>query len=112
MEYKITNTVEYLFIQDGSEIIAHLPLNNSPILEGVDLLPPLEDEVDKYIQSLQQPKIPVGFKSDVEILGIQTIKYGDLTIKHIPMPGIDYTPKPKITTNSQGLTQWVGEYIY
>jgi len=28
-------------------IKAHLPLNNSPILEGVDLLPPLEDEVDK-----------------------------------------------------------------
>ena len=29
------------------KIIAHLPLNNSPILEGVDLLPPLEDEVEK-----------------------------------------------------------------
>jgi hypothetical protein len=27
-----------------SKIIAHLPLNNSPILEGVDLLPPLEDD--------------------------------------------------------------------
>jgi hypothetical protein len=30
------------------KIIAHLPLNNSPILEGVDLLPPLEDEVDEF----------------------------------------------------------------
>jgi hypothetical protein len=29
------------------EIIAHLPLNNAPILEGVPLLPPLEDEVEK-----------------------------------------------------------------
>jgi hypothetical protein len=29
------------------KIIAHLPLNNSPILEGVDLLPPLEDVVWK-----------------------------------------------------------------
>ena len=28
-------------------IIAHLPLNNSPILEGVPLLPPLEDEIEK-----------------------------------------------------------------
>lgn len=28
------------------KIIAHLPLNNSPILEGVDLLPPLEDEAE------------------------------------------------------------------
>ena len=29
------------------KIIAHLSLNNSPILDGVDLLPPLEDDVDK-----------------------------------------------------------------
>ena len=34
---------EVLFIQ------AHLPLNNSPILEGVDLLPPLEDDVEVLI---------------------------------------------------------------
>jgi hypothetical protein len=32
---------------DAKKIIAHLPLNNSPILEGVDLLPPIEDEVEK-----------------------------------------------------------------
>ena len=31
------------------KIIAHLPLNNSPILEGVYLLPPLEDEVELLI---------------------------------------------------------------
>jgi len=31
------------------KIIAHLLLNNSPILEGVDLLPPLEDEVEKLV---------------------------------------------------------------
>jgi hypothetical protein len=30
--------------------IAHLPLNNSPILEGVPLLPPLEDEVEKLAE--------------------------------------------------------------
>ena len=38
---------------DGYEhkkIIAHLPLNNSPMLEGVDLLPPLEDEVEKLAE--------------------------------------------------------------
>jgi hypothetical protein len=32
------------------EIIAHLPLNNSLILEGVDLLPPLEDDVEKLAE--------------------------------------------------------------
>jgi hypothetical protein len=29
--------------------IAHLPLNNSPILKGVDLLPPLPDEAKCYL---------------------------------------------------------------
>lgn len=37
------------------KIIAHLPLNNSPILEGVDLLPPLKDDAEpdpKLIDSM------------------------------------------------------------
>ena len=33
-------------------ITAHLPLNNSPILEGVDLLPPMEDDVEKLADKL------------------------------------------------------------
>ena len=31
----------------GKKVIYHLPLNNSPILEGVPLLPPLEDDARK-----------------------------------------------------------------
>ena len=34
------------------EVIAHLPLNGSPILEGVVLLPPLEDDVEKLALDL------------------------------------------------------------
>jgi hypothetical protein len=34
------------------KIIAHLPLNNAPTLEGVPLLPPLENEGFRYIHSL------------------------------------------------------------
>jgi hypothetical protein len=36
-------------VKECQKIIAHLPLNNSPILEGVPLLPPLEveDDVEK-----------------------------------------------------------------
>jgi hypothetical protein len=150
------------------KIIAHLP-KNSPILEGVDLLPPLEDEVEKLadeivgdsiyyeedrvnlsdgmdlfmlgynkfkekykyteedlrraiilareqhlvkytdndydfdhkedeiIQSIQQPKYPVAFKCEIEYTGFQ--EEGDLE-------------EPKSFINSQGLTQWVGRYIY
>ncbi len=31
----------------AKQVIAHLPLNNAPILEGLPLLPPLENEVEK-----------------------------------------------------------------
>jgi|688.fasta_scaffold73243_1 hypothetical protein len=82
------------------KIIAHLPLNNSPILEGVDLLPPLEDNVkwfDEFIQSLQQPKYPVGFECE-EI-------YCGYTEDEAIM-------KPKTITNPQGITQLVGTYKY
>lgn len=195
MEHKIINTGNYLIIVDESEIkkeaycydsinnilvfykgsmknigfkkvISYLPLNNSPILEGVILLPPLEDEVEKLaedsaedvkenhadyrfrevykefykegynkhaekykyteedlrtayeagrlnqgkinlrdyvIQSLQQPKMPVGFKCEMEkpssSFGAHMANFFGQSI-------------PKTTTNSQGLTQWIGEYIY
>jgi len=193
MEHRIIYTGAYLLIVDDSEIkegdffmtddnrielyapdwrarewhkkiIAHLPLNSSPILEGVDLLPPIEDEVEKlakeygelicnkdgtarfdfkrgynkakekykyteedimkavvfgyrqngrnghidneeereFIQSLQQPKMPVGFECEME--DVKTLKNR--------AGGVTYFGKPKTTTNSQGLTQWVGEYIY
>jgi hypothetical protein len=132
-------------IEWQKKIIAHLPLNNSPILEGVDLLPPFEDEVEKklnencnpkiaaimikgynkakekykyteedlkdiwkyvknnrvtyeeYLQSLQQPKMPVGFKREF----LENKLWGQKGT------GVYITE-----TNSQGLTQWVGEWIY
>ena len=42
------------------KIIAHLPLNNSPILEGVDLLPPLEDD---FIELAKKYGISIGDKA-------------------------------------------------
>jgi len=197
MEYKIINTETYLLIVDESEIkketycydsinnilifykgsmknigfqkvISHLPLNNSPILEGVALLPPIEDnnevweqglekeinklpytkhlddgqyndgqlagfefgatwgynkakekykyteedlkkaffsggnfknieEFDYFIKSLQELKMPVGFKSEI----INTSNMG-VTLSY---------PLTK-TTTTNGLTRWIGEYIY
>ncbi len=43
------NTDQHLFYANDivKKIIAHLPLNGSPILEGVDLLPPLEDDIEQ-----------------------------------------------------------------
>ena len=132
------------------KVIAHLPLNNSPILRDVDLLPPLEEETDvekrvlayiagynkakktykyteedirkawnaayidamsideetykplffeDFIQSLTQPKIPIGFKC-------QTFDTGDDKLDGTHILGI------RTTTNSQGQSVWIGEYIY
>ena len=46
VQYSDREKNKYLYEQSCKKIIAHLPLNNSPILEGVDLLPPLQSEKD------------------------------------------------------------------
>jgi hypothetical protein len=50
VQYSDREKNKYLYEQSCKKIIAHLPLNNSPILEGVDLLPPLEDNVEKLAE--------------------------------------------------------------
>jgi hypothetical protein len=103
MKHELIQTENYLLIVDDLEkTIAHLPLKNSPVLEGVDLLPP----IDEIIKSLQQPKYPVGFECEVERIypNHQTISkeydFDDILIEQ------------KTTTNSQGQTVWVGKYIF
>ena len=146
------------------KIIAHLPLNDSPILEGVDLLPTLEEDVDRladkyanqfmdgrdayygykegynkakekynanlhgilsdfyvfatngevcnhkiiddFIQSLPQPKMPIGFECVME----KDFRYND---DGEPF-GFKVHNSDKITTTTtpEGHTQWVGTYIY
>jgi hypothetical protein len=170
---------EYLYRTACKKTITHLPLNNSPILEGVDLLPPYsrhqEDGLEElgnrmfrnkidsleeihsdyilgvtegyqvarekykyteedmlqaakygyefrdttsfpnhkfenscinntkqWLQSLQQPKMPVGFKCEMKQKSVN----GSIPVNQ------EWEYEPKTTTNSQGLTQWVGEYIY
>jgi hypothetical protein len=71
---------------------------------------------DKIIQSLQQPKIPVGFECEMgKIYGCEDPKIClrechlyDNSCKH---PKIDKT-KPKTITNSERKIQWVGKYVY
>ena len=41
-----TGGAEYGDSSITKKVIGHLPLNNSPVLEGVPLLPPLEDEAE------------------------------------------------------------------
>jgi hypothetical protein len=146
------------------KIIAHLPINNSFTLKGVDLLPPLErDDVklaEKEFPNLYQPMkgldttllLREGFQSgynkakekykwtDEDVIKIVeksretglTAEYLLLTMSQPKYPiGFEcetitmnkgYTDKkdypykecqiPKTTSNSQGQTTWIGNYIY
>ncbi len=149
------------------KIISHLPLNNSTILEGVDLLPPIEDGVEElantmfrnkidsleethsdyilgvtegynkakekykyteenlkdiweyvknnrvtykeYLQSLQQPKYPIGFESEMVCRNLGCMK---MILNGENSVCCGDNMEPKTITNSQGLIQWIGEYIY
>jgi hypothetical protein len=55
------------FTQSDAKITAYLPLNNSPVLEGVPLLPPLEDGVERLVKEHwekdKESNNPSSFKS-------------------------------------------------
>jgi hypothetical protein len=148
------------------KITAHLPLNNLPVLEGVDLLLPIEDDdtalntviqilgssktttvgdfLEKHrkkykyteehlrkaidmarmnydeegftinafteyevIQSIQQPKMPVGFECEMEICENNDVVFEDGSFNKSP-----YRLEKKKIKNSQGQTVWVGKYIF
>ena len=43
-------------------ITHHLPLNNAPVIEGIELLPPLEDEADK-LAKIKYPIFMLPYKT-------------------------------------------------
>jgi hypothetical protein len=59
------------FTQSDAKITAHLPLNNSPVLEGVPLLPPLEDEVGELAKEFATKPLnfsnPTGTITDLSL---------------------------------------------
>jgi len=85
------------------KIIAHLPLNGAPVLEGVDLLPPSEN----IIKSLQQPKMLVGFECGMEICENNDVVFEDGSFNKSP-----YRLEKKKIKNLEGKTVWVGKYIF
>jgi len=60
------------------------------------------EQFKNKVQSLQQPKIPIGFECEIEK------KEGRLMV----IPPCKHCSKPKTITNSQGINQWVGKYIF
>lgn len=65
-----------------------------------------EEQINNFIQSLNQPKIPIAFECEPKYLDIDEIRErgkgflnGNSIIK-------------KTITNSQGRTEWVGKYLF
>jgi hypothetical protein len=65
--------------------------------------------MDKYIQSLQQLKYPVGFKCEMVCRNLGCMK---MILNGENSVCCGDNMEPKTITNSEGLTQWVGEWIY
>ena len=55
--------------------------------------------INEFIQSLQQPKMPVAFECE------ESVDSDSMYVDYVIY-------KPKTTTNPQGQTKWVGKYIY
>lgn len=53
------------------EILAHLPLNGSPILEGVPLLPPIEDDIEQFANIFSN-----GFQLHLKLETVKALREG------------------------------------
>lgn len=63
-------------------------------LKGVDRGHYSKEIEDRIIQTIQQPKLPIAFESEIN------------------NPMFALSIEPKRTTNAEGRTEWVGKYIY
>lgn len=59
-----------------------------------------EEQINNFIQSLNQPKLPVAFECEMEVKEIANAA----EILNVPIP--------KKITNSEGRTEWVGKYLF
>jgi hypothetical protein len=56
------------------------------------------------IKSLQQPKLPIGFECEMEMV---------FYTGNMPKEGEERPPyRPKTIINSEGRVEWVGKYIW
>lgn len=83
----------------GEGYNAEYAQGNDPDIECV-----FGEEADKFIQSLSQPKMPIGFEQEMNETFVDAFTYDRLRRF--------YGKKLKTTTTPEGHIQWVGTYIY
>ena len=73
-------------------------------LKGVDRGHYSKEIEDRIIQTIQQPKLPVAFECEMELVFYPA---------NMPKEGEERPPyRPKTITNSEGRIEWVGKYVY
>jgi len=92
-KYKYTNE-DMLVIRN--QLVTMLPVGDVAAWDMIQAISKYKKWLDDYVESLSQPKMPVAFERETGR-------------KLVLNSGIDLF---KITTNSQGQTQWVGKYIW
>jgi hypothetical protein len=124
LEARFTDeSTKYDICKGCKNIVAHLPLNNAPTLEGVDLLPPLEpigfDEFQYTEEDIMKAiKMAREFNKLIEEDGYDEFRYTqDHIIQSLQQPKmpIGFSLEAKDTHIQNGVlvkSQWVGEYIY
>jgi hypothetical protein len=141
LEARFTDeSTKYDICKGCKNIIAHLPLNNAPALEGVDLLPPLENDVkelakkftnhltfpeeriDGFIQGYNKAKEKYKYTEEdlrkaIDMADKHFIDFTNDIIQSLQQPKIPirFNLEAKDTHIQNGVlvkSQWVGEYIY
>jgi hypothetical protein len=84
-----------------NQLVTILPVGNVTAWDLVQAISKYTKWFDDYIQSLQQPKLPIAFECETERV-----------FKHNEHMEREFYDAPKTIINDEGRTEWVGKYIY
>jgi hypothetical protein len=114
----VDESTKYDLCKSCKNIIAHLPFNNAPTLEGIDLLPPLEpigfDEYQYTEEDIHKIREMLVQGALTNMSCSSAVIELDKIIQQLKMP-IGFSLEAKDTHIQNGVlvkSQWVGEYIY